>query len=187
MEEDMKYDSTTSEKATALSVAHQMVTAARTAPKGCGVDKIVAMVLDGDDKKALSDEMRKLAELPGLDFCIRDANNVDDSHCVVLIGVQNIPLGLDSCGMCGFGDCVNSVKSGSLCAFNTTDMGIAIGSAVSIAADHRIDNRVMFSIGKAALALGLLGIDVTICFGIPLSTHTKSNFFDRESAPVISA
>ena len=183
----MNYDSTTSEKITALSVAHQMITAARTAPKGCGVDKIVAMVLDGDDKKAISDEMRKLAALPGLDFCIRDANNVDDSHCIVLIGVENIPLGLDSCGFCGFGDCVNSVKSGSHCAFNTTDLGIAIGSAVSIAADHRIDNRVMFSIGKAALSLGILGKDVAICYGIPLSTHTKSNFFDRDSTPVISA
>jgi uncharacterized ferredoxin-like protein len=183
----MKYESTISEKSTTLSVAHQMVTAARTAPKGCGVDKIVAMVIDGDDKKAVSEEMRKLAALPGLDFCIRDANNLDDSHAVVLIGVQNIPLGLESCGLCGFGDCVNSVKSGSLCAFNTTDLGIAIGSAVSIAADHRIDNRVMFSIGKAALALGILGADVTICYGIPLSTHTKSNFFDRDSTPVIPA
>ena len=183
----MKYDSTTSEKTTALSVAQQMVTAARTAPKGCGADKIRAFVLDGDDKQAVSDEMRKLAELPGLDFCIRDANNVDDSHCIVLIGVENVPLGLDSCGFCGFGNCVDSVKAGSLCAFNTTDLGIAIGSAVSIAADHRIDNRVMFSIGKAALSLGLMGKDVTVCFGIPLSTHTKSNFFDRESAPVISA
>lgn len=181
----MKYDSNVSEKQTALDVAHLMVTAARTAPKGCGVDKVVAMVLDGDDKKAVSDEMRKLASLPGLDFCIRDANNVDDSHCIVLIGVQNIPLGLESCGLCGFGDCVNSVKSGSLCAFNTTDLGIAIGSAVSIAADHRIDNRVMFSIGKAAIELGLLGKHVSVCFGIPLSTHTKSNFFDRDSTPVI--
>jgi uncharacterized ferredoxin-like protein len=183
----MKYDSTTSEKLTTLSVAHQMVTAARTAPKGCGVDKIVAVVLDGEDKKAVSDEMRKLAALPGLDFCIRDANNVDDSHCIVIIGVENIPLGLDSCGFCGFGDCVTSVKAGSHCAFNTTDLGIAIGSAVSIAADHRIDNRVMFSIGKAVLSLGILGENVTICFGIPLSTYTKSNFFDRDATPVISA
>jgi uncharacterized ferredoxin-like protein len=186
VEENMKYDSNASEKHSALGVAQLMVTAARTAPKGCGVDKIVAFVLDGEEKKAVSDEMRKLGTLPGLDFCIRDANNVDDSHCIVLIGVQNIPLGLESCGMCGFGDCVNSVKAGSLCAFNTTDLGIAIGSAVSVAADHRIDNRVMFSIGKAALGMGIMGQYVNICFGIPLSTHTKSNFFDRDSTPVIA-
>jgi len=182
----MKYDTNDSEKQTAMHVAHQMVTAARTAPKGCGVDKIKAFVLDGDDKKELSDEMRKLAVLPGLDFCIRDAINVEDSHCIVLIGVENIPLGLESCGFCGFQNCVNSVKSGSLCAFNTTDLGIAIGSAVSIAADNRVDNRVMFSAGKAAISLGLMGKDVTVCFGIPLSTHTKSNFFDREVAQVVS-
>ena len=29
-------------------------------------------------------------------------------------------------------------------------MGIAIGSAVSVAADNRVDSRVMFSIGKVA-------------------------------------
>lgn len=183
----MKYESSQSEKTTALEVAHRMVTAARTAPKGCGVDKIVALVLDGGDKAALTAEMRALASLPGLDFCIRDAGNVDDSHCIVLIGVQDVPLGLESCGFCGFGDCARSVEAGSHCAFNTTDLGIAIGSAVSIAADHRVDNRVMFSAGKAALSLGLLGADVKICYGIPLSTHTKSNFFDRESASVISA
>lgn len=181
----MKYESATSERIATLDVAHKMVAAAKTAPKGCGVDKIVAFVLDGDEKNQLSAEMRKLASLPGLDFCTRDANNVDLSHCVVIIGVQNIPLGLDSCGFCGFENCVNSVKSGSLCAFNTTDLGIAIGSAVSVAADNRIDNRVMFSIGKAALSLGLLGEDVTVCFGMPLSTYSKSPFFDREAAPVV--
>lgn len=181
----MKYDTSYSEKIAALDVAHKMVAAAKTAPKGCGVDKIVAFVLDGEEKKSLSDEMRKLALLPGLDFCERDANNVDFSTCVVLIGVRNIPLGLESCGFCGFGNCVNSVKSGSLCAFNSTDLGIAVGSAVSIAADNRIDNRVMFSIGKAAIDLGIMGDDTTLCFGIPLSTYSKSPFFDRDSTPIL--
>jgi len=37
-----------------LDAAHLMVTAAKNAPKGCGVDKVFAMVLDGDDKKAIS-------------------------------------------------------------------------------------------------------------------------------------
>ena len=181
----MKYDSNHSEALIALETAHRMVTAARTAPKGCGVDKIVALVLDGEEKKLLADEMRKLAKLPDIEFCERDAANVDASHCIVLIGVQNIPLGLNSCGFCGFGNCVASVKAGSLCAFNTTDLGIAIGSAVSVAADNRVDNRVMFSAGKAALELGLMGNDVTVCFGIPLSTYTKSIFFDRETPPVV--
>lgn len=175
----MKYNMDKSEAMIALQTAHQMVAAARTAPKGSGVDKIVACILDGEDKKKLADEMRELSKLPEIEFCSRDASNIDGSHCVVLIGVKNIPLGLGSCGFCGFGNCENSEKAGSLCAFNTTDLGIAIGSAVSVAANNRIDNRVLFSAGKAALKLGLMGENVTVCFGIPLSTHTKNIFFDR--------
>lgn len=175
----MNYSMEKSEALVALETAHKMVAAARTAPKGSGVDKIVALILDGEDKKNLSNEMRKLSKLPGIEFCARDGANVDGSHCIVLIGVKNVPLGLDQCGFCGFGDCAGSEKAGSLCAFNTTDLGIAIGSAVSIAADNRIDNRVMFSAGKAALSLGLMGENVTVCFGIPLSTHTKNICFDR--------
>jgi uncharacterized ferredoxin-like protein len=175
----MNYSMEQSEALVALETAHKMVAAARTAPKGNGVDKIVALILDGEDKQKLTDKMRNLAELPGIEFCSRDAGNIDASHCVVLIGVKNIPLGLDQCGFCGFGNCEASLKAGSLCAFNTTDLGIAIGSAVSIAADNRIDNRVLFSAGKAALELGLMGENVTVCFGIPLSTLTKNICFDR--------
>ena len=175
----MKYNMKESEALIALETARKMVTAARTAPKGGGVDKIVALILDGKDKEALTKKMRELSMLPGIEFCSRDANNVDKSHCIVLLGVKNIPLGLDSCGFCGFDNCANSIKAGSLCAFNTTDLGIAIGSAISIAADNRIDNRVMFSAGKAAIELGLMGDNVSVCFGIPLSTYTKNIFFDR--------
>ena len=175
----MNYNTEQSEAMEALNIAHKMVTVARTAPKGCGVDKIVTRILDGEDKNELTKEMRKLSKLPGIAFCSRDADNIDASHCVVLIAVRNIPLGFNSCSFCGFDNCAASSKAGSLCAFNTTDLGIAIGSAVSIAADNRIDNRVMFSAGKAAIELGLMGENVTVCFGIPLSTYTKSIFFDR--------
>ena len=61
-----------------------------------------------------------------------------------------------------------------------TDLGIAIGSAVSVAADGRIDNRVMFSVGKAAMSLGMLGREMALVFGIPLSASGKSPYFDRK-------
>ena len=60
------------------------------------------------------------------------------------------------------------------------DLGIAIGSAVSVAAAHHVDNRVMFSAGKAALNLKLFDdSQVCIAYGIPLSVSGKSPFFDR--------
>jgi uncharacterized ferredoxin-like protein len=60
-----------------------------------------------------------------------------------------------------------------------------MGSAVSVAANHRIDNRIMFSVGKAAMELGYLPKEVRVAFGIPLSTSGKSVFYDREAASVL--
>jgi uncharacterized ferredoxin-like protein len=110
---------------------------------------------------------------------------VDASHVVVVLGVRNNPLGLSHCSYCGFEDCAATIKAGANCAFNVTDLGIAVGSAVSVAADHRFDNRVMFSIGKAAIALKYLPEDVRVAYGIPLSTSGKSIFFDRNPENVM--
>ena len=76
-----------------------------------------------------------------------------------------------NCGACK--------KAGAVCAFNVTDLGIAVGSAVSLAADNRMDNRVLFSAGKGAARMGLFGEEVKVCYGIPLSVSSKSVFFDR--------
>jgi uncharacterized ferredoxin-like protein len=70
--------------------------------------------------------------------------------------------------------------AGGTCTFNSGDLGIAVGSAVSRAADLRIDNRVMYSAGKAAIELGYLGPEVAIAYGIPLAAKGKNPFFDRK-------
>jgi uncharacterized ferredoxin-like protein len=54
-----------------------------------------------------------------------------------------------------------------------------MGSAVSLAADRRVDNRIMYTVGQAVLALGLFPPEVKMIFGIPLSATSKSPFFDR--------
>ena len=76
-------------------------------------------------------------------------------------------------------------KAGANCAFNITDLGIAVGSAVSVAADHRIDNRVMYSAGRGAVRMGIFPEDVRVCCGIPLYTGSKSIFFDRGPGSVL--
>jgi uncharacterized ferredoxin-like protein len=48
-----------------------------------------------------------------------------------------------------------------------------------VAADLRVDNRVFFTAGRAALNLKTLGEQVRIAYGIPLSVGPKSPFFDR--------
>lgn len=84
-------------------------------------------------------------------------------------------------GQCGFENCAEKDKHPEIpCHYNSCDLGIAIGSAVSIAADSRVDNRIMRSIGKAAIALKLFGDgEFSIAYGIPLASSGKSPFFDR--------
>ena len=181
----MIYNNIEAEKRAAFHVAELMMAAARTAPKGCGVDNLVAIMIDGEEKDKLADQMRKIAKETGEDFHARDGGNVDGCPVVIVIGVKNIPLGLDHCSFCGFENCVATKKAGANCAFNVTDLGIAVGSAVSVAANHRFDNRVMFSVGKAAMALKYLPEDVRVAFGIPISASGKSIFFDRSSENVL--
>lgn len=162
-----------------MAVADMMMAAARTAPKGCGLDNLETLLLTSTDKERLTAEMRKIAVETGADFFDRDAGNIDACPVIMLLGAINNPTGLTGCSLCGFPTCQDTVEAGANCAFNVTDLGIAIGSAVSIAADNRIDSRVMFSAGKAAIRLGLFENNVRVGYGIPLSTSSKSIFFDR--------
>ncbi|MBR5229897.1 MAG: ferredoxin [Firmicutes bacterium] len=168
-----------------LAVADLMVTAAITAPKGSGRDTVVAAVVTGEDKDKLRDIMLEFGQEIGEAFIIRDADNVDRSECVVLIGCISQPFGLNNCSMCGFENCAAMKKAGTNCVFNISDLGIAVGSAVSIAADHRVDNRVMYSAGKGALRMGVFPDNIKIIYGIPLSAGSKSIYFDRNPGAIL--
>jgi uncharacterized ferredoxin-like protein len=158
-------------------VAELMCLAARTAPKAKGLDNLCIRVLRGQEKSAVTARMRAIAdEVP---FFGRDADNCDAAPLVVLIGTRTGPVGVPHCGFCGFEDCEGCRKAGGLCAYNSGDLGIALGSAAAVAARHHADNRMMFSFGKAAIEAGLLPDDVTIAVGIPLAGTGKSPFFDR--------
>lgn len=173
------------EKRAALAVADIMAAAAKTAPKACGADKIEAVILDGSEKDELADYLKKIGEERNIDFYVRDAENIKNSHCVVLIGAKDTPLALPSCGLCGFKNCGEMKKAGGHCTFNITDLGIAVGSAASIAADNRIDNRVLYSAGVAAVESGCFSKSVRVGYAIPLSTSSKSIFFDRNPGAVL--
>ena len=167
------------EQRTVERVADLMCVAARTAPKARGVDNLVTAIITGADKDRLSAEMRRIAQESGSQFFERDAGCIDNSPLVVLLGQKVKPLGVKPCGFCGYTDCGECAQGTGICAISTGDLGIAIGSAVNTAAIHHVDNRVMFSIGKASVRLGLLGNEVKIAYGIPLSVTGKSPFFDR--------
>ncbi|HMM21177.1 MAG TPA: DUF2148 domain-containing protein [Selenomonadales bacterium] len=167
------------EERTVERIADLMCVAARTAPKGRGVDNLVTMIVKAREKDQLAEEMRRVARTSGAQFFERDAGCLDKAAVVVLFGQKVSPLGVTPCGYCGYANCAECSKHNGLCAICTGDLGIAIGSAVSVAALHRADNRIMFSVGKAALNLDLFEEDVRLAYGVPLSVSGKSPFFDR--------
>lgn len=163
-----------------MHVADLMCLAARTAPKAKGVDHLITMVAEGEQKRLLAEEMRRIGEGTKLEFFVRDAGNVNSAAVVVLLGTRIEPVGVPNCGFCGYPDCEANRAARGICAFNTGDLGIAVGSAAAVAARHHADNRIMFTAGKAAISLGLLGPGVRIAYGLPLSAAGKNPFFDRD-------
>ncbi|WP_195270287.1 DUF2148 domain-containing protein [Eubacterium sp. 1001713B170207_170306_E7] len=163
-----------------LHVAQGMCVAARTAPKARGIDHIDACYLTGGEKETLAAEMDRLGKAQELAFFIRDAQNVRDSAAVVLIGASLGQRGLnEACRYCHYQNCAECASQNGVCAFDPMDLGIALGSAVSVAAAAHVDNRIMFSVGKAAISLGCLGEEMSMVLGIPLSAKGKSPYFDR--------
>jgi len=175
----MLIDSATAEKSGLLRAAEHICVAARTAPKGKGKDLLATAVVTGDELARLQEQMKVIGERDDIPFFLRDTENLNHSPVVVLIGTRKEPLRIPACGYCGFVDCEAMQKAGGTCSFNTGDLGIAVGSAASMAADFRIDNRIMYSAGKAAIELGLLGDEVKIAYAIPLAARGKNPFFDR--------
>ena len=146
-----------SESEAILNVAKLMIVAARTAPKAQGEDKIKAVIVTGKEKEDLANMMEQLGK-------IRDSKNVRDSEAVVLLGVE-------------FG---NPTEDWINFKAKLIDLGIALGSAVKVASELNVDNRIMHSAGDAAMKMGLLRAADEI-LGIPLSIKGKNIFFDRKT------
>ena len=168
------------EKQAALQVASLMAAAARTAPKTRGVDNIKTVAIDDEATRGrLVAKMREIAAAENRPSLARDAGNIENSPAVLVIGVESNPAGIN-CGYCGHPTCDALEHAGGVCAFNSMDLGIAAASAAEVAGRLHIDNRLMFSIGRAGLDLGFFDSKVRQALGIPLSVTGKSPFFDRK-------
>jgi len=164
-----------------IDIAKKIILAAKTAPKGKGENNMILSLITGETIKKISTHLYQLGEKYDVGAFRRDSQNILSAPALILFGTKIKPLGLKKCGMCGFKNCEEKNKHANIpCVFNTGDLGIAIGSAVSIAMDHRIDNRVMYTVGQAVLDMNLLGDEVKIVYALPLSASSKNPFFDRK-------
>ena len=167
------------EKQAALQVATLMMATARTAPKTRGIDNIRTAAIDDEPtRQKVIAKMREIAAKENRPSFMRDAGSIENSPAMVVIGVESNTAGLN-CGFCGKPTCEVLEAAGGICAFNSIDLGIATASAVEVAGRFHIDNRVMYSIGRACLDLEIFGPKVKQALGIPLSVTGKNPFFDR--------
>ncbi|MBP7056632.1 MAG: ferredoxin [Candidatus Omnitrophica bacterium] len=164
----------------ALNIAANMAATARTAPKTRGMDNIEVIVIDDiATRDKLCSSMKKISERDNRPSLCRDADSIASSPVIVVIGVRSKPAGLD-CGFCGYKTCSELLKTPGICSYNSIDLGIAVDSAAGMAAQLHADNRIMYSVGRAAIELGLFSKEVRQALGIPLSITGKSPFFDRK-------
>jgi uncharacterized ferredoxin-like protein len=174
MEENLRTD-------TLKIVGGLMCTAARTAPKVKGIDNLLIALVETQSIEMIADKMKEIGLKNDNPSFLRDAENVLHANVMMIIGTKIHSIGLKMCGHCGFANCAEKEEHPNIpCTFNAGDLGVAIGSAVSVAMDHRVDNRIMYTVGHAVIELGLLGKDVKIAYGIPLSSSAKNPFFDRK-------
>lgn len=177
----MIYRSEDMEMRAALEAAARVCAAARTAPKACGIDHMHTLTLTGAEKDAVADEMERIGNETGAGFFIRDAGNVRAAQVMVLMGIEESRRGLGKiCGYCHYEDCTDCQTQNGVCVYDPVDVGIALGSAAAMAADCRMDSRILFSAGRAAAQLGLMGKNVKLIYGLPLAVTGKSPFFDRK-------
>lgn len=164
-----------------IEIAKKMAIAARTAPKGRGRNTVDIKIASGAELETIAIKMEEIGTRSNQQFFLRDAENIRNSHAILLIGTEIKTLGLNECGLCGLTDCRNKEKSADVpCAFNNIDLGIALGSAVSVAADSRVDNRIMFSAGRAAKELKIFDEKYKVIIAISISANSKSIYFDRK-------
>jgi len=182
-----KISSDEGEKEAILTVARLMQVAAKTAPKALGADDVLTLLIYGEEKNAVAEEMNKIASERNADLFRRDAKNVMDSDAILLIGVRGGKSLGTNCGACGYGSCKEFEETqkkrgqdfiGPTCIFKALELGISLGSAVKIASILNVDNRIMYRIGAAAMRMGLIP-EATVIMGIPLSAKSKNIYFDR--------
>ncbi len=169
------------EREAALQVVALMAAAARTAPKTRGIDNIKVVAVESETmKKKVIAKMKEIAHAEDRPTLERDANNIAASPALLIIGVESNTAGLN-CGFCGQATCEALEAAKGVCAFNSIDLGIAACSAAAIANQFHVDNRLMYSIGRACLDLRLFDDKVKQALGIPLSITGKNPFFDRKA------
>jgi uncharacterized ferredoxin-like protein len=178
-------------KQVATMTANLMAASARTAPKAGGKDFLeIVVITEEADLKRIAQAMKDYAPKSTNEaYWLRDADNIEHSEALLLVGLGKFQAAGYDCGACGFSTCAEFQKerqpsdkemgyTGPHCVMRMMDIGVALASAAKTAGLLNIDNRVQQRVGAAARSLGL--IDAEVVMGVPVSISGKSIYYDRK-------
>ncbi|MGC8501548.1 DUF2148 domain-containing protein [Desulfurella sp.] len=156
-----------------------LINTAISAPKAGGKDDVLVVnIPDKEQIKRILEKMVEISNQTNFGFYKRDSITCENVEQIIFVGAKDYYHNYN-CGYCGFETCDLCKKNGAFCALTITDCGIALGSLVKLASILGIDNRIMLSLGKAAIETGVIKGAVVV-YGVPLYVGSKSIFFDRK-------
>lgn len=179
-----------------MDVAKACVQAASKAPSLTRRFSLMASIITDEDMAPVIDILATLGENSA--FQLHDAVALirlakeGKLPPVLLLGADLTRPALWDCGACGFASCGEYVKYckknkgvgigayGPTCVWQAIDFGAACDYAAACAAQHRVETRVMFSIGAVSMLLGHLE-GASFVLGLPLGPAGQNLWFDREA------
>jgi uncharacterized ferredoxin-like protein len=178
-----------------VEVAKSIVLAIHKAPQITGKTKIEAEIVWGEDLEPIIDVMEpvgKVMRYVQWDYeTIKNCYDKGESPVIILIGGKISSSNLNwNCGACGFSTCkeFNAYSKeykgggqlgGPSCNWKVLDWAMACDWACAAAWQHRVDNRIMGSIGFATNALGFMpNMDAQL--GLALGPPRDMVYYSRE-------
>jgi len=177
-----------------LSIAKECAIAAMKVPLLTGDLELKTKIITDDDFEPIIEVLEVLGKTSA--FQLHDATAYRAYKekgilpPVLLIGADLTKPPMWNCGGCGFKNCgeyLNYVKKnkgigigayGPTCLWKIIDFGIACDYACACAAQHKVETRIMLSIGAIALYLNYLE-DCSMILAVPVGPAGQNRWFDR--------
>lgn len=174
-----------------VETAELMCAASITAPKTKGINLLSVFYILPDEFNPLYDSLEQLSNkydhIRTQKPYKRDLETLRNTECLVVVSSKRKLMDIAGCDACGFygepNGCKAAAAAGATCAYNSKDLGIATCSAVLVAHQRFIDNRIIDTVGRAIINFKLYpeytggkAFDA-VCIGLSISG--KNPFFDR--------
>jgi uncharacterized ferredoxin-like protein len=174
--------------------ARLLLASATTSPRVGGVGECTTHIFDDPcDIEDICQQMESMSkEGTAWDFFKRDAVILRDADAVLIVtSLRSLTDPSDiNCNMCGKLTCEYMREeeklpkepgvafTGPLCTFRANNIAYAIDGIISMARNLGIDYGVYWSLGAAAMRMGIVPKDTGFALGVGISVTEKSPFRD---------